>query len=85
MLYEVITFEEPLVADFQGMPSAEDINNGFDKGLRWRQKPNGHYALTRLRAGRVVVSNFDPMALTDQARFELNERIRRNPESYNFV
>jgi hypothetical protein len=33
-----LVFEETLVADFQGMPRAEDINNGFDKGLRWRQK-----------------------------------------------
>jgi len=82
LFVRTLVFEETLVADFQGMPSAEDINNGFDKGLRWRQKPNGHYALTRLRAGRVVVSNFDPMALTDQARFELNERIRRNPEGF---
>jgi hypothetical protein len=35
-------------------------------GLRWRQKPDGGYALTRLSAGRVVVLNFDPMALSGE-------------------
>ena len=72
-----LVFEETLVADFKSIPRAEDINNGFNMGLRWRQKPNGNYELTRLKGGRVIVANFDPMALTDQQRFELNERSRR--------
>jgi len=54
-------------------------------GLRWRQKPDGDYALTRLSAGRVVVLNFDPMALSDEQRFELNERIKRNPSGFVYL
>ncbi len=77
-----LVFEETLIADFRQVPSAEDIINGFDKGLRWRQKPDGNYELTRLSAGRVVVSNFDPMAMTDQERFNLNESIRKNPGGF---
>ena len=77
-----LVFEESLIADFKEVPRAEDINNGFDKGLRWRQKPDGNYELTRLSAGRVVVSNFDPMGMTDQERFELNESIRKNPKGF---
>jgi hypothetical protein len=80
-----LVFEETLIADFKAVPRAEDINNGFDKGLRWRQKPDGSYELTRLSAGRVVVSNFDPMAMTDQERFELNERIRQNPQGFVYL
>ncbi|HXV80601.1 MAG TPA: hypothetical protein VEG60_12045 [Candidatus Binatia bacterium] len=80
-----LVFEETLIADFKAVPRAEDINNGFDKGLRWRQKPDGNYELTRLSAGRVIVSNFDPMALTDEERFELNERIRRNPRGFVYL
>ena len=59
-----LVFDEPLIADFKNTPSAGDINNGFNMGLRWRQKRNGHYELTRLKGDRVVVANFDPMALT---------------------
>jgi hypothetical protein len=80
-----LVFEETLVEDFKGMPRAEDINNGFNMGLRWRQKPGGNYELTRLDAGRVVVLNYDPMAMTDRERFELNERIRKNPPGFVFL
>ena len=77
-----LVFEETLIADFRQVPNAGDINNGFDKGLRWRQKPDGNYELTRLNAGRVIVSNFDPMAMSDQERFDLNESIRNNPKGF---
>src|SRR5258707_6298492 len=68
-----LVFEDTLIADFKSIPRAEDINNGFNNRMRWRQKPDGNYKLTRLEGGRVIVENFDPMALTDRQRFELNE------------
>jgi hypothetical protein len=80
-----LVFEETLVADYHGVPRAEDINNGSNLGLRWRQKSNGHYELTRLKVGRVVVTNVDPMALTDAQRFELNEKVQRNPADFVYV
>jgi len=80
-----LVFEETLVADFKSIPRAEDINNGFNMGLRWRQKPNGNYELTRLKGGRVVVVNFDPMALSDQQRFELDEKIKKNPSGFVYL
>jgi hypothetical protein len=80
-----LVFDETLVADFKSTPSAADINNGFNMGLRWRQKPNGNYELTRLKGGRVVVTNFDPMALTEQQRFELDEKIKKNPSGFVYL
>jgi hypothetical protein len=80
-----LVFDETLIADFKNTPSAGDINNGFSMGLRWRQKPSGHYELTRLTGGRVVVVNFDPMALTDQQRFQLNEKIKKNPSGFVYL
>jgi hypothetical protein len=80
-----LVFTETLIDDFKGVPRAEDINNGFNLGLRWRQKPNGNYELSRLKAGRVVVMNADPMGMTDEQRFELNERIRENPKGFVYV
>src|ERR1700730_7134568 len=80
-----LVFDETLVADFKNTPSAGDINNGFNMGLRWRQKPNGNYELTRLKGGRIVVTNFDPMALTDQQRFALDEKIKKNPSGFVYL
>jgi len=80
-----LVFEETLVADSAAVPRAEDITNGLNLGLRWRQKPDGHYELTRLTVGRVVVTNVDPMELTDAQRFELNEKVRRNPSDFVYV
>jgi hypothetical protein len=80
-----LVFDETLIADFKNTPSAGDINSGFNMGLRWRQKPSGHYELTRLNAGRVLVANFDPMALTDQQRFELDEKIKKNPSGFVYL
>jgi hypothetical protein len=54
-------------------------------GLRWRQKANGHYEPTRLKGGRVVVLNFDPMALTDQQRYQLDEKIKKNPSGFVYL
>jgi hypothetical protein len=80
-----LVFDETLIADFKNVPRAEDINNGFNMGLRWRQKPNGNYELTRLKGGRVVVANFDPMALTDQQRSALDEKIKKNPSGFVYL
>ena len=85
LFVQPLVFEETLIANFTAVPRAEDINHGFDKGLRWRQKPDGHFTLTRLSVGRVVVTNYDPMALTEQARFEFNERIKRLPKGFAYL
>ena len=85
LFVRTLVFRETLVADFKGVPGAADINSGFSQGLNWRQKPDGNYELTRLDAGRTVVTNFDPMAMTDQQRFEFNQRIDRNPRGFVYV
>jgi hypothetical protein len=54
-------------------------------GLRWRQKPNRNYELTRLKGGRVAVVNFDPMALTDQRRFELDQKVKKNASGFVYL
>jgi hypothetical protein len=85
LFVRALVFEETLIANFKNIPRAEDVNNGFNMGLRWRQKVNGNYELTRLKGGRVVVTNFDPMALTDQQRFELDEKIKKNPSGFVYL
>ena len=80
-----LVFNETVLADLKNAPSAADINNGLNMGLRWTRKPNGNYEVTRLQTGRVVVANFDPMALTDQQRFQLNEKIKKNPSGFVYL
>jgi len=80
-----LIFDETVLADFKGDPDAEDIINGFDKGFRWQQKPNGNYELIRLTAGRTIVLNYDPKTLSDQQKFQLNRKIERNPSGFVYV
>ncbi len=77
-----LVFVEKLVTDFKGVPKAEDINDGFGLGLRWRQKPDGNYMLTRLTRGRVAVTNYDPKLLSDDERWALNDQIKKNPTHF---
>jgi hypothetical protein len=39
----------------------------------------------RTVAGRVIVANYDPMALSDAERQALNERIRNNPQGFVYL
>ncbi len=80
-----LVFAETLVADFKGVPRAEDINDGFTMGFRWRQKPDGNYKLTRLSSGRVVVTNYDPQTLSDEERWALNDKIKRNATHFVYL
>ena len=80
-----LVFVETLVEDFQGVMRAEDINDGFSVGLRWRQKPDGNYKLTRLSTGRVAVTNYDPKTLSEDERWTLNDKIKKNPAHFVYL
>jgi len=80
-----LVFNETLIADFKGLPRSQDIVHGFDKGLKWHQKLDGNYELTRLQGGRVMISNFDPVALTEEERFAINQKIKKSPPGYVYL
>src|SRR5215469_10068387 len=75
-----LVFDETLIADFKTAPSASDINNGFNMGLRWRQKPNGNYELTRLQSGRVVVREFRPDGADRSAAVRARRKDQEEPQ-----
>lgn len=85
LFVRALVFEEPLAPDLKARPSAADIINADKEGLQWRRNADGSFRLVRLQAGRVVVMNVDPMSLDNQARYELNERIKRNPGGFVFL
>ena len=80
-----LVFEDILIKDVQEVPEADDIGKGLQLGLTWRQKSNGHFQLTKLTAGRVVVTNFDPDALSNQEKWTLNEKIKKLPAGFVYV
>lgn len=85
LFVRTLVFEEPIAPALTAAPSAADVINADKEGLQWRRNADGSYQLARFQAGRVVVMNVDPMSLGNQARFELNERIKRNPRGFVFL
>ena len=85
LFVRTLVFEEPLAPDLKAQPSAADIINADKEGLQWRRNADGSFRLVRLQAGRVVVMNVDPMSLDNQARYELNESIKRTPGGFVFL
>ncbi len=85
LFVRTLVFEEPIAPALKTAPSAADVINADKEGLQWRRTADGSYQLARFQAGRVVVMNVDPMSLGNQARFELNERIKRNPRGFVFL
>jgi len=82
LFVRTLVFIDRLVEDFKGQPRSKDITEGLGKGVTWRQKPDGNWELTRLLSGRVLVANYDPIALSDKQRFQLNGKLRKSPESF---
>ncbi|WP_291994619.1 hypothetical protein [Candidatus Accumulibacter sp. ACC003] len=85
LFVRTLVFEEPIAPALKAAPNAADVINANKEGLQWRRNDDGSYQLARLQAGRVVVMNVDPMSLSNQARYELNERIKRNPRGFVFL
>lgn len=85
LFVRTLVFEEPVAPHLKDPPSPADIINATKEGLRWRRNADGSYRLVRLQAGRVVVMNVDPLSLSNQARYELNEKIDRNPGGFAFL
>ena len=85
LFIRTLIFEEPLVENFPEEPGPSYMIDALNSGLTWREQDDGNYMLTRRASGRVVVTNYDPKKLTDRERFELNDRIKDNPEGFVFV
>lgn len=80
-------FFEDLLMTVKAEPKSEDVGKGFEFGLVWRQKEQGkRFELTKWQAGRVVVTNYDPNALSQREKQELNDKIRKYvPKDFVFL
>ena len=85
LFVRTLIFEEPLVENFPEVPGPSYMIEAINYNLSWREQPDGNYTLSRRRSGRLAITNYDPQKLSDRERFELNERIKNNPEGFVFV
>ena len=78
-----LVFDKIVVDGIKVPPRSQDIIK--EEGITWTRKSDGTYLVTRLTAGRLVIMNHDPMAMTDDERFRLNEKLKKNPEGHVYV
>jgi hypothetical protein len=81
-----LSFVEKTQARLSSPPSAADVQKALEKDWEWRPLAgNGLYELARRVTGRVVITNYDPRALSDSERDALNARAAENPGNFVFV
>jgi hypothetical protein len=80
-----INFNEGVRARLAGAPSAGDVARALEKGYRWEALSGDEYELTRSVMGRVAVTNYDPMVLSNPERAALNARAAANPKNFVLV
>jgi hypothetical protein len=79
-------FLETTHARLSTPPTATEVQNAFEKDMRWRPAAgDGVYALERRAIGRVVITNYDPRTLSDAERQALNTRAGANPRNFVLI
>ncbi len=72
--------------ELAGPPSATEITKGIEKGYWWKKnKEDGTYELSKHIIGRVVITNYDPLTLTDIERQELNNLAELKPKNFILI
>ncbi len=81
-----LSFVEATRAELRAPPPADEIRNAAEKNYRWRQVAGaGLHDLERRVNGRVVITNYDPRALSDAEREALNARAANNPGNFVLI
>ena len=78
-----LVFDKVVIDGLEVPPRRQDL--GQETGITWKRKPDGKFLVTRFTAGRLAITNFDPLAMTDDERFRLNEVLKRNPKGHVYV
>lgn len=81
-----LSFRSVVSLELSSPPSASDITDAIEKGYFWKKnEEDGTYELSKHVNGRVVISNYDPMALTDSERQALNQFANKQPKNFILV
>ncbi len=69
-----------------GAPSVGDITEAVEKGYFCiKNDEDGSYKLYKHFTGRVVITNYDPLTLTDSERHALNQRANKRPDHFILI
>jgi len=72
--------------ELSGPPSASDITEAIEKGFFWeKNEEGGTYELSKHINGRVIITNYDPLTLTDSERQVLNRLVNKKPKNFILV
>jgi hypothetical protein len=79
-------FDKSIKSKLPGPLSTGDLTVALEKGYYWQQvDEDGTYELTKPTIGRVTITNYDPMALTNSERQALNHIAAANPNNFILV
>ena len=78
-----LSFSTAVSPSLSGAPSASDITEAVEKGnFVIKNEEDGSYKLYKHFTGRVVITNYDPLTLTDGERHALNQRANKRPDNF---
>ena len=81
-----LTFSTAVSPSLSGAPSVSDITDAVEKGYFCiKNDEDGSYKLYKHFTGRVVITNYDPLTLTDGERHVLNQRANKRPDNFILV
>ena len=84
LFIQELTYDQPVLERLTAPPSTGDVVTALDNGLSWRQEKDT-FTLTRSVRGRVLISNYDPLSLSDAERRRLNEVAAGRPDNLVLV
>ena len=76
-----LVYEDPIVVR-EAAPQEFELTQAYGAGQKWRETGDGRWALTRRSAGRIVIMNVDPEALSHIELSDLQDRIEEDPPSF---
>jgi hypothetical protein len=83
LFLSALQFNKVLLDGLKTPPPLAELVKG--EGLKYQRAPDGTYTVTQSARGRVLISNYDPRALTDAERNRLNELAEANPVDYVMI
>ena len=81
-----LSFSAAVSPELSGPPSASDITDAMEKGyFVIKNEKDGSHKLYKHFDGRVVITNYDPLTLTDSERHAINEIANKRPKNFILI
>lgn len=80
-----LTFNQTVFKSVPAVPSPSEITTGFANGLTWEDNNDGTYKLVRRVAGRILISDYDPLEKDPKELQALNDDAGRFPANFVLI